>query len=194
MMRRLGGGVTLAVLVLLATGCSSLIVIASTAPGQERPTYASYTARQRVESRLGAPVATRALPDGSVMATYRYRVRRPPNAVGQLVLDTELALVLEDRRIWLLMQPLLIPTATVAAVYAAFDAHYDTVTFGFGPHGELLYVGAPPPYGAEDDALVAPGIGVLRRTCWGEPEPDADVAERRYVECLTSRFAIWAIP
>jgi hypothetical protein len=183
----------LVTILLLVTGCSSLIVMTSTLPGQERPSYAAYTARQRVESRLGMPVATRALPDGGAVATYQYRVRRPPNAVGEFVMKADMAL-LQDPRVWLLMQPLLITTATAAAIYAAFDAHHDTVTFGFGPDGELLYVGAPPPYGAEDDALAAPAIGDLRRSCWGEPDADTDAAERRYVDCLTSRFAIWAIP
>jgi hypothetical protein len=195
MSRRLVGSLGLLAALWLATGCSTLIVAASTTVGQDRPSYPSYTARQVVERRLGPAVASRPLPDGGVVATYRYRVREPePNAVGKFVAEAELDLVRADARLWLLLQPLLIPTATGAALYAVFDARHDTVTFGFGPHGELLYANAPPGYGPDDDALAAPSIGALRRSCWGEPEADPDAAERRYVECLTSRFAIWAMP
>ena len=65
--------------------------------------------------------------------------------------------------------------------------------FGFGPDDDLLYLGTPPAYGPDDDALAAPTIGALRKSCWDGPESGGSAAERRYVECVTKRFAVWGL-
>ncbi|TMQ20477.1 MAG: hypothetical protein E6K82_17440 [Candidatus Rokuibacteriota bacterium] len=194
MSARLGVHLSVLSLLVLGAGCSTLIVAASTTLGQDTPVYPSYTARRLVEDKLGKPVAVTPLPDGGVVATYRYRARvAEPNAVGRGTVSAELAAMRLDPRIWLLLQPLLIPTATGAAIYAVFDPQYQRVTFGFGPDDDLLYLGTPPAYGPDDDALAAPTIGALRKSCWDGPESGDSAAERRYVECVTTRFAVWGL-
>jgi hypothetical protein len=195
MSARLASAVSLLGFLLLGAGCSTLIAAASTKLGRDTPVYPSHTARHVVEDNLGRPVLATPLPDGGVLATYRYRGRvSQPNVVGGIAAEIDVGTLRADPRLWLLLQPLLIPTAIGAAMYTVFDPRYETVTFGFGPDDDLLYVGAPPPYGASDDDLAAPSIGALRKSCGAGPAArNPDAAEREYVECVTGRFAVWGL-
>ncbi len=182
-------------------GCSAVIAVAPTRLGRDTPPeYAFRTAREHIEGKLGKTLELMALPDGGHVAMYQYRMReRRISDVGRGVMMAELASFFLQPQLWLLLQPVFISTAAGAAIYQVVHPHYGTVTFTFGPYGELLHTGAPPSYGPADDPLEQPSIGALRRSCWtgadsqpaGPPNPESN--ERAYVECLARRFAHWGI-
>lgn len=180
----------------LASGCSALIAVTPTMLGRDAaPTYAFDTQRQAVGAALGAPIASEPLPDGGAVVTYRYRQRPRPSDVSSGVVAVDVHAFRADPYLWLLLQPLLIPTAIGAAIYTAATPTYLPVTFTFGPHGDLLYVGRPPGYGAAEDVVAAPTVGALRRTCWTSEAAEAALEERNraHLDCVLLRFAVWAI-
>jgi hypothetical protein len=187
MRARLGRALIAGGVLVAASGCTIPIVAAPTLLGRDQaPTYAARTQRETVDGVLGAPVATTALPDGGVVATYRYRQRvRQVNETSGGVVAVELASLQIHPYVWLVLQPLLIPTAIGSAIYTAATPTYATVTFTFGPQADLLHEGKPPGFGAPDEAVAAPTVGALRRTCWAGPQS--------HVDCVLLRFAVWAV-
>ena len=185
-------------------GCSAVIAWVPTTLGHDAPPeYAFRTAHEQVEAKLGKPLEVTALPDGGQVAMYQYRMReREISDLGKDVIMAEVASLFVPQAgglLWLVLQPAFISTAAGAAIYQVAHPQYGTVTFTFGPYGELLHTDAPPSYGPADDPLEQPSIGALRRSCWtgaesqppGPRKPERD--ERAYVECVARRFAHWGI-
>ncbi len=185
----------------LGGGCSAVIATVPTRLGYDRPPeYAFRTAPEHIEAKLGKPRELTALPDGGHVAMYQYRMREGRiSDVGRGVMMAELVSFFGNPYVRLGLQPAFILTAAGAAIYQVAHPQYGSVTFTFGPYGELLHTGAPPSYGPADDPLEQPSIGALRWSCWtdaesqpaGPREPERE--ERAYVECVARRFAHWGI-
>lgn len=209
-------------LLFFGSGCSALI-LHTVGKGGESPSQLSVGAtRDDVEAKLGRPVTVRPLPDGGQVAIYEYRLPDPKAqkmveaALGQWIPNPYSG----GAPPAILLEPLFF---FPYAIYKAATPQREKVTFTYGPDGRLLYRGLPPPYGPIDDAVEtpsigtirepygpiddvvqAPSIGAIRESCRLQERregPDRPVrqgdgqlaAAEMYVECVSRRFAIWAI-
>ena len=206
-------------LLCFGSGCSALILHV-VSKGGESPSQLSVGAtRDDVEAKLGRPVTVRPLPDGGQVAIYEYRLPDPKaQEMATRALGQWLPLC-QGAPCGILTEPLFF---FPYAIYKAATPPRGKVTFTYGPDGRLLYLGSPPPYGPVDDAvempstgtareayglidaIEAPSIGTIRESCRlrdrGEsPEHSVGAGGKRltaaeiYVDCVSSRFAIWAI-
>ena len=146
------------------------------------------TPRSDVEPTLGAPEASRTLPDGSRLDTYMYVVRDP-----------------EWRKLkWTMAVGSVITVGFAEAVFVPVGAysalsHRRTAIMLYGDDDRVLGHGPPPAYGPPDDALAALGFDAIRQRCRAEQSADApgragpEATASAYEVCVAYRLAIWGV-
>lgn len=206
-------------LLCLGSGCSAVILHAVGKGGESPPQLSVGATRDDVEAKLGRPVTVRPLPDGGQVAIYEYRL---PDAKAQEMAKDALLQWLpacQGAPCGILTEPLFF---FPYSIYKAATPPRAKVTFTYAPDGRRLYKGSPPPYGPVDDAVEtpstgtaresyglidaveAPSIGTIRESCRRQDrgersDPSVGAGGRQltaaeiYVDCVSSRFAIWAI-
>ena len=183
-------------LLFLCGGCSALILY-DISQGDETPFQIPLgSTRDDVDAQLGKPVTVTPLPDGGLVAIYEHSL--PVPGAGKAA---ELAAGLF---FYTLPLPAFETIFVPYALYKAATAPQGKVTFTYGPDGRLLHLGLPPYYGPEDDAVGAPSVLAIRKSCWSHEESDlpdrpmskgGDVksSDRSYVQCVWLGFAIWGM-
>lgn len=195
-------------LAFIGTGCSAMILASQNSlESPANSTFPLGASRQEVETKLGKPATSRALPDGGRADTYKYIIRK--------VADLSLTSRSRPNRIYefpnwyLLMLSAISFGGTdivfVPAVMYDISKNRHTATFTYDPNDRLLEYGPPPPYGSADDAVGSLSLNEIRERCRsdvsGEPRDRPDGVTSRlltapkdlYDACLVRRLAIWGI-
>jgi len=194
-------------LLLTGTGCSAMVVASQ--QSLDRPANFAFplgASRQEVETKLGKPVTSRALPDGGRADTYKYIIR--PRA--DFSLTSRMSERISEWPIWLFLVLDAVSLGGTEIVFAP-AVMYDVsknrqiATFTYGPNDRLLDHGPPPPYGPADDAVGSLSLNEIREGCRSEVARDTrdlpDGVTGRlltapgylYDECMVRRLAIWGI-
>jgi len=192
----------------IGTGCSAMILASQNS--LESPADSTFplgTSRQEVETKLGKPATSRALPDGGRADTYKYIIRK--------VADLSLTSRSLPNRIyewpnWYLLTLSAISLGGtdivfVPAVMYDISKNRHTTTFTYDPNNQLLAYGPPPSYGPSDDAVGSLSLNEIRERCRSDTsrdpqDPSVGVTGGRllarkdlYDACLVRRLAIWGI-
>lgn len=193
----------------IGTGCSAMILASQNS--LERPANSTFplgASRQEVETKLGKPATSRALPDGGRADTYQYIIRSV--ADFSLTTRTSPTTRISEFPIWFFLAVGAISLGGTEIVFAPavmYDVskNRQTATFTYDPNDRLLEHGPPPPYGPADDAVGSLSLNEIRERCRldvsGEPRDLPGGVTGRgltaprdlYDECLVRRLAIWGI-
>jgi hypothetical protein len=206
-------GASLTALSLLGSGCGA-VILQDAAKGGETPwSLSEGMTRDQVEAKLGGPVGKRTLPDGGVVTVYEYRL---PDPSAEKLAKDALAPWFKVGGAYGVAAPAGIFTEFYFfpyAIYKAATGPRAKVAFTYGPDGRLLYLRAPPAYGAPDDAVGmpttgirgdygvfdavgAPSIGVIRGICRREDQDRGSAgltAGEKHVDCVSTGLAIWGL-
>ena len=195
-------------LLFTGTGCSSMILAHQYSVGLDGSASSYFplgASRQEVETKLGNPVTSRALPDGTRMDSYVYTIRDPnwrgdcfPGPGTRSLSACSAAIGSVITLGW--TEPIFVP-------WALYEARKNrrTATFTYDANDRLLDHGPPPSYGSPDDAIEPLSHNGIKESCRSEhPAQRQDVRAGAsgqplqfpgyaYDECVVRRLAIWGI-
>jgi hypothetical protein len=196
-------------LLFAGTGCSALILAHEHSVGLDGPASSAFplgASRLDVETKLGGPVKSRTLPDGTRVDSYDYIIRDPnwrgdclPSRGGSQAPSVCTAAIMSAITLGF-VEVAFVPLA----IYEVWKKRR-TATFTYDPHDRVLIHGAPPAYGPADDAVGTLSLNEIRERCrsdasgdshnrpggaiGGPPTPPRSL----YDECFVRRLAIWGI-
>ena len=188
-------------LAFIGTGCSAMILASQNSlESSADSTFPLGASRQEVETKLGKPATSRALPDGGRADTYKYIIRKvaaQPSATTRI----------SEVPIWFLLAVGAISLGGTEIVFAPavmYDVskNRQTATFTYDANDRLLKYGPPPPYGPPDDAVGSLSMNEIRERCRSDVSGDLPggvtggrltAPKDLYDECLVRRLAIWGI-
>lgn len=193
----------------IGTGCSAMILASQNSlESPANSTFPLGASRQEVETKLGKPATSRALPDGGRVDTYKYIIRQP----ADFSLTTRISSTarISELPTWYLLTLSAISfggtdIVFVPAVLYDLSKNRQTATFTYDPNDRLLEYGPPPPYGPADDAVGSLSLNEIRGRCRSEVSEESrdrpggvtggplTASRDRYDECLVRRLAIWSI-
>jgi hypothetical protein len=181
--------VALLVATVAVNGCGAAMLArldATSLAGPAEAVFAPGAARELVEQGLGQPTTTRALPDGSRLATYSYHLRNPEWRVLKWMFAAGTVITVG------FTEPIWVPWATYQ-----WKRSMATATFAYGADDRVVSVRPPPAYGAADESLGTLALDDVRARCREEHPPAAVPITGRgpsgYDACLARRLAIWGI-
>lgn len=190
----------------IGTGCSAMILASQNSlESPANSTFPLGASRQEVETKLGKPATSRALPDGGRADTYKYVIRK----VADFSLTTRTSSIdrISDLPTWYLLTLSAISLGGTDIVFAPVvlyevSKNRQTATFTYDVNDRLLEHGPPPPYGPPDGTVGSLPLNEIRERCRSDVSGDlpGSVTGGRlraprdlYDECLVRRLAIWGI-
>ena len=208
-MRRWGlvlvGTVELCLVAVAGGGCAAIIWADQRSTGLDAPAESVFpigSSGQEIDTRLGKPASSRALPDGGRVGTYKYArrpVERPFGSQGTMVPGNTSEAVAS-----VLLSVMTLGVTDIPA-YLELSKNRRSVTFTFDANDRLLSHGPPPTYGSSGDAVGSLSLNEIGERCRSEVSGDPPglpggvtggrlTAPRDlYYKCLVRRLAIWGI-